>query len=99
MAAVNTLAYGAKRWTLLPPRDAVYSACDAHASGARKWHSAAGRPVCRPVCLPTAHLYPAGALPAREWHAAGGPAGLRGEGRTVVECVQRAGDVLYVPGG
>jgi len=64
MAAVNTLAYGAKRWTLLPPRDAVYSA-----------------------------------LPAREWHAAGGPAGLRGEGRTVVECVQRAGDVLYVPDG
>ena len=62
MAAVNTLVYGRKRWHLIPPRDAVYSA-----------------------------------LPARQWHRSGGPARLRGEGRAVYECVQRPGDVLFVP--
>jgi len=62
MAAVNTLVFGRKRWTLLPPRDAVYSA-----------------------------------LPVFEWHRAGGVEALRREGRTALECTQRAGDVLYVP--
>lgn len=38
-----------------------------------------------------------GALPVREWHAAGGPTALRAEGRTVLECVQRPGDVIFVP--
>ena len=62
MAAVNVLVYGRKRWTLLPPNDAVY-----------------------------------GALPVREWHAAGGPEALRDQGHRVLECVQRPGDMLYVP--
>ena len=62
MAAVNTLVYGRKKWTLLPPADAIY-----------------------------------GAMPVREWHAAGGPEALRAEGRQVLECVQQPGDVVYVP--
>jgi ribosomal protein L16 Arg81 hydroxylase len=62
MAALNTLVYGRKHWTLLPPRDAVYSA-----------------------------------TPVRRWHALGGPARLRAEGRAVFECVQQPGDLLYVP--
>jgi hypothetical protein len=62
MAAFNTLVYGRKRWTLMPPRGAVYAA-----------------------------------LPVRQWHAAGGVHTARAEGREVLECVQHAGDVLYVP--
>ena len=62
VAALNTLAYGRKHWTLLPPRDAVYSA-----------------------------------TPVRRWHALGGRARLRAEGRAVYECVQQPGDVLYIP--
>lgn len=62
MAALNTLVYGKKRWTLVPPRSAVYAA-----------------------------------KPVREWLAGGGAAALRAEGRPVLECVQRAGDVLWVP--
>ena len=37
VAALNTLAYGRKHWTLLPPRDAVYSA-----TPVRRWHALGG---------------------------------------------------------
>ena len=38
-----------------------------------------------------------GALPVREWHLTTGPAALRDERRAPLECVQLAGDVLYIP--
>ena len=56
--AINVLAFGRKRWFLLPPDKAIYSS--------------------RPVS---------------EWIAEGGPERLGAS-----ECVQEAGDILYVPG-
>lgn len=37
------------------------------------------------------------AMPVGEWVAAGGPEAATGEGRPPLSCVQRAGDVLYLP--
>jgi hypothetical protein len=76
--AANALLYGRKRWFLLPPRAALYSALPF-----ADWLSAAAE----------------AALDAGTGSGNGTAAAARPLPPGMLQCTQRAGDVLYVPPG